>query len=348
MNIDVSRLKEVLALLGLAISKDATARPITKMLELSTKDNYLYGFTTDAYNSIKVKICATTEDMNVLVSFATFNDVIKNCENTITLKATDKFLSIKTDVLSCKIPVHPLKNKNTIKSPDIPDTLDDIDFSELKSYMSYCKTILDTNFTVQAYRHIYFDDNIMVSDTDNVAIIRKNIFNKPIILRPSSTEILSKLDKCKYATTKIDNTALDMEVYMLHIKTDDIEICIMPYSTNEFQYDDLMELFDINIKNNVIIDRAVLAKAVTMSQLFNYDPILVFDSDGVSLQINQVDFKYSISSDSCEPHSYKVTVDLLKKILSNSGDITLYFDDNDFIKCISDSGEQILSAEAIK
>lgn len=346
MNIDVSRLKESLSFLGLAISKNSSDRPFTKMIELSTENGYLYGYTDSGINNIKMRICATTDAIQAIVSFNLFYDVIKNCDDIVELKTNDKALSIKSNALKCKIPIHTSASGTSgIKHPKkVTDNF--IDFSNIKDYMSIFKSIIDPEFPITCYRNIYFDDKTMVSDTDNVAIIHKQFFNEPMLLSLSSVEILSKLEECNYKITSFEKDTTIKKV--LEISTDEIDITIISTLTDEYQYSDLLDLFNINIANTTKIDMNILSKAVSTSKLFKSTPKLVFDANGTSLQIESSDFTYSINNDNLEPHIYNFTDSIIKKILANKLDnIIIYFDSNGLLKYISDDIEMILSIEEV-
>ena len=56
MKIESTKLQAAISFLGLAISKDSTARPSTKMIELSTENGRLFGYTFDGSNKIKYNI----------------------------------------------------------------------------------------------------------------------------------------------------------------------------------------------------------------------------------------------------------------------------------------------------
>ena len=347
MKIDTSRLKECLSFLGLAISKNSSDRPFTKMIELSTENGYLYGYTDSGVNNIKMKICATSDDIQATVAFSLFYDVVKNCDDTLELKATDKALNIKSNNLKCKIPIHTSATGTSgIKHPKTVSD-NDIDFSNMKDILHICKSIVDPEFPIICYRNIYFGDKTMVSDTDNVAIIDNKFFNEPMLLPLSSVEILSKLEKCKYKIMSKDKDPNTIRK-KLEISTDEIDICMLSELTTDYQYDDLLELFNIDIANKTTVDVSNLSKAVSTSKLFKATPNLVFDTNGTSLQIEASDFSYTINNDNLEAHTYRLAESTIKKLLANKTDtIDLYFDSNGLLKCIADNIESILSIEEV-
>ncbi len=347
MTLDVSRLKECLSILSLAISKNSSDRPSTKMIELSTENGFLYGYTDNGINNIRMKICDTTDSINATCEFSLFYDIIKNCDSSVDIKTTNKAISIKSNDLKCKIPIHSsASGKSGIKHPSTVSD-NDIDFSEIKDILPICKSIIDTDLPIICYRKIYFSNKIMVSDTDNVAIIDKNIFNEPVLLELSSVEILSKLSNCKY---KIESNQKDVNEIqkVLHISSDDIDITIISILTEEYQYNDLINLFSINIANKTTIDVSSLSKAVSVSKLFKHTPNLVFDENGTSLQIISKDFVYNINKDNLERHMYITSNKLINNILATKSDkLDVYFNSNGLLKCVNDEVEMILSIEEV-
>lgn len=344
MKIDNSKLKSDLSLLSNAVLKDNTARPITKMIELSTKNGFLYGYTNDGINSIGIKICPVSDDFTAIINFATLYDIVKVSKGDITLKATDKFVTIKTDNLSCKIPNYTINQHNTnkigLEHPIKPNNSQVIDFSNLKNELDYCKAILNPNFIIEAYKYIYFNDNIMVTDTDNVAIIHDCIFNKPILLSLSSVNILTNFTECNYEIFNKSSTEI------LGIYTDDICVNIKTMNTTDFQYDDLLNLFNESFNNKIVIENSILSEGINACKLFKYDPKLVFNNEGVSLKIPSIEFTYIINNTPCNDEcSFNISTDLLKKITVNSDLITIEYDKKSILKCISDKGEQIFSVE---
>lgn len=345
MKIDNSKLKSDLSLLSNAVLKDNTARPITKMIELSTKNGFLYGYTNDGINSIGIKICPISDEFSAVINFATLYDIVKVSKGDITLKATDKFVTIKTDNLSCKIPNYTINQHNTnkigLEHPIKPNNSQVIDFSNLKNELDYCKAILNPNFIIEAYKYIYFNDDIMVTDTDNVSIIHDCVFNKPILLSISSVNILTNFTECNYEIFNKGSNEI------LGIYTDDICVNIKTMNTIDYQYDDLHNLFNETFNNKITIENSILSEAITACKLFKYDPILVFNNKGILLKIPSIEFVYVINNTPCnEEYSFKITTDLLKKITVNSELITIEYDNKSILKCTSDKGEQIFSVEA--
>ena len=358
MKIDANKFKECLSILGLAVSKNISDRPITRTVELTVTDNVLWGYSCDKLNNIQLKICDTTEDFSIVVDYATLYDVVKNCEGDIEIKTKKDVLSIKTNTMSCKLPSRS-SNDNTKMPRPIweEDKAKDIDFSEIEKVLPLSKTIIDPNFTVNAYRNICFNENVMVSDTSNAAILKKNIFGMEngeyvqFILRQESVDILNILGECKYHTTEHQIPSTNRKCKFLHIRNNDetMFINIIPDTmSNEYQYEDIMDLFNIDMKYSIVIDHDILAKAYTLSKLFLGNTILLFNNDGVTLKVEESDFSYNITDAPCDTYTYTITESVMKKLLSIKGDIKLYFDENPFFKCVFDDREMIIGVDLVE
>ena len=357
MKIDANKFKESLSIIGLAVSKDMTDRPITRTVELSTNNGALWGYSCDKLNNIQLKICDTTENFSIVVDFATLFDIIKHCDDDVDITIKNNNLVIKTSTMSCKIPSRITTDSTTMPRPIYEeDKEQEIDFEKINDIIPLCKSIIDTNIVVNAYRNICFNENIMVSDTNNVAIVRENIFGMEdgeytqFILRQSSVNILNILENCYYHTSEHKIPTTNKTCKFLHIRNEDktMYINIIPDTTSyEYQYNELMDLFNINMQNSVIIEHDILSKAYSLSKLFIGSPILEFNNNGVTLKVEQSDFNYNLTDFPCDSYTYKVTDDIIKKILTIKGSIKVYYDDNPFLKCISGNIEQIIGVEVV-
>ena len=186
---------------------------------------------------------------------------------------------------------------------------------------------------------------MMISDTDNVLIYDEQIFDKDILLNYSSIELLNNLTNITYEYIK------DGSVPKLYIKSDEIEatIIIDLNDSNDYQYDDFMELFDIISTDEIEIDTKIISKAVSTSQLFKMTPILTFNKDGVFLIIESVDFSYKICDGNFKEIKFELSTELARKICSIGNTIKLYYNYSDLlIRCDYDNIKEILSVIEVK
>ena len=321
MTIDASRLQECLAILGMATSKVNTDKPLTKLIELSTDGGVLYGYTVSNINNLKMKICETEEEINSIINFEMFSNIVKSCEGTIDLKTDDKSLSIKSATLKCKIPVYTTQNGKGIPHPSKANG-EEKDFTKISEALPICKNIIKPDFPIPCYRDVYLTESgIIASDTDNVAIIDQTYFDEPILLNMATLEIMSKIGQCKFEIQV--KTKGDISYKKLIVSTDEIDLNAIAQDATDFEYKDYVALFDGEYEEKITIDKSALAKAVNTSLLFKQEPTLVFCKSGVALKIDSSDFVYKISSEACKDYSYTKTngmVEVLKKILASKED----------------------------
>lgn len=336
-------LKEKVKYLGLAISKDNTALQNTKMIRFSSSGNSVYAYTFDGTNNIKVYIGDCDDNFYAIVDYNIFNNFIKSCEGDITLETTDKSLNIKASNVKCKIPI--FNDTTKTKDAGIPDPKCDFSTSkELKINfkLNTLKSILDTNHIVEAYRQIYFGDVIMVSDTDNVLIIENKVFDRNVTLDLSSVEILNSISNIKYSFIN------DGSINKLCITSNELDASIILKDSTDFQYDDLMDLFDNIVGTSIIIDSNILSKAIATSQIFKINPNIIFNNKGIFLEIKSVGFIYKISDTTCSNRIFELDQNIVKKINVLGSDVIIYYTNNDLIKCVVDGMSMILSVKDVK
>lgn len=341
MIVNNESLKENLIYLGMAISKDVTAVQRTKMIRFESDENDVYAYTFDDINNIRVKIGTSQNAFNAIVDYSMFTNFIKSCEGDIKLETTDKFLNIKADNMKCKLPIYDRQNSG------IPNPYNNYNYDkELDTFsidIHAIKSIIDPNHQVELYRKVYFGDNILVTDADNVLAIHTKIFDRDIILELSSVEMLSRLTNCKYTFIQ------ENRLLKLCINSNELCATIVAFedSNNEYQYDDFIELFDNVTGNSVDIEEHILSKAMNASQLFKIMPNIVFNQKGVFLQIESSGFVYKICDTVCEDKIFELTPNIVKILHSLGTTITIYYTNQDLIKCEVDGRSEILSIKEI-
>lgn len=334
----VQNLKEKLSYLGLAISKENTALPKTKMVRFSKIGDIVYAYTYDGINNIRVEIGTSTKPFEAIVEYNLLNNFVKLCEGDVELTFTDNALTVKASNTKCKIPTYNNQTKSSdagIPSPDNKYTYDKSLTEDMK--LSLLKTVLDPKHVVEDYQKIYFDKNVMVSDTDNVLLVESTIFDKNFLLNLSSAEILNNITNCKYT----------YDGNKLCISSDELIATMIIYDVKDFQYEELLELFNYINTTYTTIESKALSKAITASQIFKLNPILEFNEKGVFLKITSVSFIYKISDNSCEKHSFEVDSNIIKKMMTIGDELKVYYTSQDVIKCVCDNVSLIVSAKEI-
>lgn len=342
INGDILRTK--VNLLGMAVAKTIASKQVERMIRFESDGDIVYGYTYDGINNVRVEIGPCDTDFYAIVEYNAFSNFIKSCDGDITLEPKGKFIQIKSSNVKCKLPTynHEVeRGKSGINDPtgkyDYSRNIKDkIDLAALKS-------VLDPFHVVEVYEKIYFGDNIMVSDTDNVLIVEKRIFDEDILLDLSSVEILTSISNIEY------DIVTNGKLSRLAVKSDELyaTMVITKNTNNDFQYDDFMELFDSIAGANVTLDTTVLSKAMSAATMFKVVPNLVFNPKGIFLRIDNVEFIYKISDVVCEYHTFELTSDIVKKFNALGKELTVYYTNQDLLKCEVDGKREILSIKEV-
>lgn len=344
MIVNNEEFKKKINLLGMAVSKNAASKLAEHMLRFECIDGIVYGFSYDSINNIRVEIGPSDKDFYAIVDYKMFSDFIRSCDGDITLEPTGKFIQIKSSNVKCKLPTYNHETKRG--QSGIEDPTGDYDYSRNLSEdipLGILKSILNPNFEVETYRNIYFGDNVMVSDTDNVLILEKRIFDEDILLNLSSVEILNSCTNVTYSYANKGNLRL------LCVKTDELyaTMVITNNDNNDFQYSDFMDLFDSLGGASVSLDTSVLSRAVSAASMFKTTPNIVFNPKGIFLRIDNVEFIYKLGDAVCEDHTFELTSSIAKKMIAIGKDITISYTNTDLIKCEVDGIREILSAKEV-
>ena len=346
MKIEANTLKTKLNYLGLGITNKITTKQIEKLLliEKDSKSDKVYGYTYDGINNVKVELGTTDEDdFYALVEFSSFYSFIKSCDGDISLETTDKFIQIKASNVKCKLPTynHEVPRGKT-GMPDPTNNTYDNTLSEQINMKLY-KSVIDTEYAVEAYRYVYFGDNIVVSNTDDVIINHTKLFDYDFMLDMSSINLLSSISNIQFGYGT-DNTN---KLKKLYIKSDELlaTINVILNSNDEFQYDDFIDLDNSISGDYTVIDTNILSKAVSTASMFDDTIKLVFNEHGVFIRVDSVDFIYKVNSDKCIDKTVICDKELIKKITSIGNEVKVFYDQNDLIKCKSDNISAIFSVK---
>ncbi len=344
MIVNGDELRKKVNLLGMAVSKNVASKQYERMLRFETDGDTVYGYSIDGVNNIRVEIGKSTDDFYAIVDYNTFSNFIKSCDGDITLETKGKFIQIKSSNVKCKLPTYnheAERGKTGINDPTgdykysrkINDTIE----------LGTLKSVLDPTHVVETYEKIYFGDNIMVSDTDNVLIIEKRIFDEDILLDLSSVEILNSISNVEYDIIK------EGKLNKLAVKSDELyaTMVITENSNDDFQYNDFMELFTDIDGGSVKLDTTILSKAMSAAAMFKTVPNLVFNPKGIFLRIDSVEFIYKISDDTCEDHTFELTNDAVKKLTALGKELTIYYTNQDLMKCETDGKKEIISIKEV-
>lgn len=344
MIVNGDELRKKVNLLGMAVSKNVASKQYERMIRFESTGDTVYGYTIDGVNNIRVEIGQVSEDFYAIVDYNTFASFIKSCEGDITLETKGKFIQVKSSNVKCKLPTynHEVpRGQSGINDPTGNYTYDKqlggtIELGTLKS-------VLDPTHVVETYEKIYFGDNIMVSDTDNVLIIEKRIFDTDMLLDLNSVEILNALSNVEYTIIT------EGKLKKLAVKSDELYalIVITENTNDDFQYSDFMDLFNDIGGNSVTLDTSILSKAMNAAAMFKAAPNLVFNPKGIFLRIDSVEFIYKISDAACEDRTIELTGDVVKKLTSLGKELTIYYTNQDLMKCEVAGKKEILSVKEV-
>ena len=344
MIVNGDELRKKVNLLGMSVSRNVASKQYERMIRFETSNGIVYGYSIDGINNIRVEIGPCTDDFYAIVDYITFSSFIKSCDGDITLEPKGKFIQIKSSNVKCKLPTY--NHEVERGQSGIADPTGNYDYNKKLSdeiELGTLKSVLDPTHVVETYEKIYFGDNIMVSDTDNVLIIEKKIFDEDILLDLSSVEILNTISNIEYAIIT------EGKLKKLAVKSDELyaTMVVTENTNDDFQYADFMELFDAIAGNKVTLDTSILSKAMSAAAMFKTAPNLVFNPKGIFLRIDSVEFIYKISDDACEDRTIELTSDVVKKLTSLGKELTVYYTNPDLMKCEVNGKKEILSVKEV-
>ena len=344
-----------LSWLGLSISKDATAVMSRRVLRLYCDGSALYGYTYDGENNIKVKFCDCNDTFDIYVDYINMANFTKYCEGDITLKYDINALTVKSSNVKCKMPLYDAKaNIIDIPDPVVNSPKYDKDF-EINFKLNTLKTVLDTTHTVEVYRKICFNDQIVAFNDNDAIFINNRVFSNNFLLNAKSVDILCTIGSGKYSYDKevVEINGTNEVIRYLCVEHENINARIL-IDTSEYPYDELVKYVNDIVGTNVHINGNTLVKAINASKLFKMIPTLTFSSKGVYLVIDSVGFEYKISDDSCEDVKIQLTDETAKKLCAINDDMYVYYNNcyeyegktYNTLKCSSKDIEELISVNA--
>lgn len=342
MQIQTSCLKEALAFLGKAVVVDKNKPMATSLVELSTHNGALYGYSYDEENYLRIKVCDTSEELNITVSFDLLNGLVSSTtDDEISLTIEKSSVKFKTNVISCKLP----KYDNVVIHPKTAQCDNKITQEEFNEYasLSAIRSVLNKRHSIPCYSNVYFGDTMMVTDCNNVIISRKKLFTQNILLSYKSVEILSQLGDFNYGLVVSGFSGF------LYVTTGDKTLFIMTPDMSMYQWADVMELFDQVAAGNITITRTDLAKAINTASVLKLEKLyLVFNEKGAFLYIKNHDFKYRLSETPCQNVVYYTNIEAIKKLLVLGDSMELYYGTDGFIKVVGDIYENAIGMAKVE
>lgn len=349
MEIIKSNLVSALDILGYGVSKETTETPISEIsIELKTFDNVLYGFTNNGYIRIKQKIMDVNEDFNITVDYNMFLNIVKSIKDeTINLIKNKNILKIESESVKCKlnlaIDAHGKKEDNMISVidtiiKDFPSNLDNTaDISSIKKYFALFKTISNDDF-IEPYNGIYFGNTIMVTNLEDVVSVDSHIFKEDALLSFKEVQLLTRFDNIEYTTLN----------RFLYIKSGDTYIILTKLNRSNYQYKDIMELFQESFNSSCQINGSELINALNIDKIFSTGSNLGlhFYEKGVEILAPNGEFNYTVSNNKCDVGEYLIKKDLIRKLALSKDEITIYYGNDQIIKSTSDDISGIFSMEA--
>ena len=333
MKINTETLKKALDYLSMGIGKSADKYE-NQLIEFETSNGKLKAFTSDDINKLGIRICDTDKELNVTLKFDILYSLVKACkDDEIEIIAAKNYTQFKTNTVSCKLSTFTHK----ITRPEFPKYNATLKGETISDTLPIIKSILNTSHVEECYRYVYFNDNIMVTDTDNVAIVEEKIFNNNTLIQLHSLEILSTFDNFDYITNGKKLCAQCGD------KIADITLM----DASKYQYNDLLALFETKIENKITITKEVLSTAINTASLFNNDVVnLVFNASGVKLEIPNIEFSYILSTFHCVDRTYIIPIALIKKFLVVGTNLTIGYDSDSLIYIENGNIKAIYGVEA--
>lgn len=332
MKINTDVLKKALDFLSMGISKSSDKYE-TQLIEFETSNGRLKAYTSDDINKLGIRICDTTEELNVTLKFDILYNLVKACkDDEVEIVAAKNYTQFKTNTISCRLSTF----THVIARPKFPAYDKTMEGRKISQYLPIIKSILNTSHVEECYRYVYFSDNVMVTDTDNVAIIDEKLFNN-ILISLHSLEILSSFD----------NFELVYSSNCLCAKCGDkiVEISLM--DSSKYQYSDILALFSQSSPNKIEITKSTLSSAINTASLFDSDSVeLIFSDKGLTMEMPKLGFKYILSTESCSDMKYNLPLTLLKKFLVIGDNLTIGYNDANLIGIENDKIKALFGVES--
>lgn len=351
MKINRENLRTAMTMLQMATSKDKNKPFATSLIELSTHEGYLYGYTYNTRIHLRYKICPVTEEFNTTVAFDFLDGLLKssNCDEIDLTKDHDKngaeFARFRSSTLNCKMPTYDntVAHVKTGKKDAVKTVVTNEDFTTYCD-MNMIKKVLNQHSQVACYQNIYFGDVVMVTDCTLAVIAKKRIFNDDVLLNYKTVEILTKLGDFEYTLEKDAN----FNISHLYVTTSDIAMYVITEDTTRYQAQDLMTLFTKNIPDMVTLERSNVSSCISASSLFPTESmVLTFNELGVFVCIATYDFKYRLSETPCTTKkSYKINIDILKKLLIHDI-INMYYGEDRMLQVKGSIFEEVIGCESV-
>ena len=328
MKVNTETLKNALSFLSMGISTNSDKYE-TQLIEFEISNGKLKGFTNNGTDKLGMRICDSTDTFNAVLKFADLFNLIKACKDEeIEMKSGKNYVQFTTKTISCRLSVFDHK----IERPIMPKYDKKVNGEKLKDCLPVIKSILNPAHVEECYRYVYFSDYVMVTDTDNVAVINEKLFNN-ILMSLRSIEILSTLGEFDYITNGKEICAFNDNKIVETLLKD----------SSHYQYTELLGLF-AKLNNKISLTKDTLNNAISLASIFNADDVdLVFDTNGARLEIPANSFVYQLSTSHCIDKKYTLPLSLLKKFSVIGENLNIGIDSDDFIS-VEDSDNNNVKA----
>lgn len=308
MKILTEDLKRVVKVLSKAAGLN-NLRPFTCLLFIKAKEGKVSFMTTDEINTLYATIQAEG-DLEITVDVTLFSKLINTLEEEwVELNVENKVLIIKCGG-TYKIPTVLNSSGEFIRFKDLRKEFEgtkvDNNFKEIKKILDPSRG--DDLFPIECYRNFYFGNQTLTTNTITASKINKRIFPINKLLFPKTVELLTYLDdRLEYD----DHNFRDKEFWLIYKENKSID---------DYQYLDVINLFDIN-KEFKIINVKKVKGILNKFSVFNYDKI-VFHNNYIKSEKEDIIEELDIDLN-CH---LVLKVDLLKKFLNSvkSEDVEIY------------------------
>lgn len=267
--------------------------PLTSMIGISLADNVLTLTSSDGTNYLYIKQDKIDgDDFNITVPAELFTKLIsKMTSENITLVLNDKILEVKGNG---KYSIE-LELDEDGELIDYPDPLADvklkkaekINHSTVLEILAKLKPSLATTQEMPQYTGYYAGDNIIATDTIQIAGLKTRLFKNDVLIAPEYLNLFEVVQNEKIDAYLQDDLIIcktkDCVIYG-HIMED----------IDDYQYDALVERIETDFPSSCKLPKGELLQVLDRLSLF----VTKYDNNGIQLTFTKEGLQISSKADS--------------------------------------------------
>lgn len=279
--------------------------PVTSMMGINKEKNQLQLVTTDMTNTLTVKVCTVSDDINITVDADKFSKLVSKLTSDETeLIVEDTNLVIKANG-TYKLPINVDENGivelNSPKAPNVDVAGGAMSLETIKQLRNSNKSSLEEfseKLDDQYYLSSYYcgTDNTTTTNRFIATFSKKSITQTPILLPIKMVDLICLSDNDK-VYKRIDKDVIQLFTDDISIISKDIE------DVSEYPINSIKTLLSEDFEYSCTVDKSELLSSIDRLCLFidPYDDnelVFKFDTDNINITNKASNSSESIK---CEP-----------------------------------------------